>query len=200
MIRINLLPHRAEKRRARRIQFFIFCGISVVLGALIVGLVHVGFSAKIANQERRNKYLDDEIALLAKQIVEINALKVQIATLVKRKNVVEDLQSTRSSVVQLLDQMLKILPEGVHLKSLKQTGNKISLEGYAQSNARVSTLMRSIKDSKVLNSPELVEIHASASAGARMSEFSLRFNLSSQSAASSVPALPANAATQGGGR
>lgn len=197
MIRINLLPHRAEKRRALRIQFFVFCGISVVLGALIVGLVHVAFAAKIENQKSRNKFLDDQIGQLDTQIKEIQSLKEQIATLVKRKNVVEDLQSTRSSVVQLLDQMLRILPEGVYLKSLKQTGSKISVEGYAQSNARVSTLMRSIKDSSVLNAPQLVEIHASNSAGARLSEFSLRFNLSAQSAPV-VPALPAVAASQGG--
>jgi len=100
--------------------------------------------------------------------------------LLARKNVVENLQSTRSDVVHLFDQMLRILPEGVHLKSIRQAGLRISLIGYAQSNARVSTLMRSIEDSPWLDSPTLVEIHATNVGGARMNEFSLNFNLTRQ--------------------
>jgi type IV pilus assembly protein PilN len=92
----------------------------------------------------------------------------------------ENLQSTRADVVHLLDQMLRILPDGVYLKSLKQTGNKISLIGYAQSNARVSTLMRSIEDSPWLDTPTLIEIHATGVGGARLSEFLLNFNLTKQ--------------------
>lgn len=177
MIRVNLLPHRAEKRRARQIQFIIFSAISLVLGALIVGFVHVAISTQISYQERRNAYLKQEIAVLDKQIEEIKKLREQTQSLMARKAVVENLQGTRSDVVHLLDQTLRILPDGVYLKSLKQSGYKISVTGYAQSNARVSTLMRSIEDSPWLDSPSLVEIHASTSAGARVSEFSLNFNL-----------------------
>jgi type IV pilus assembly protein PilN len=191
MIRVNLLPHRAEKRRARQVQFTVFSGISLALGVLVVGFVHMLISSQISYQERRNEYLKQEIVVLDKQIAEIKKLREQTQSLLARKTVVEDLQSTRSSVVHLLDQMLRILPDGVYLRSLKQSGNKISLVGHAQSNARVSTLMRSIEDSPWLDSPTLVEIHASTAAGARLSEFSLNFNLTKQEAAASAPAKPA---------
>ncbi|MFA5370673.1 MAG: PilN domain-containing protein [Sideroxydans sp.] len=183
MIRINLLPHRAEKRRARQIQFIALSALALVLGAILVGLVHVAIGTQIDYQERRNAYLKQETAVLDKQIAEIKKLREQTQSLLARKNVVENLQSTRSDVVHLLDQMLRILPEGVHLKSVRQTGLKISLVGYAQSNARVSTLMRSIEDSPWLNSPTLVEIHATNVGGTRMSEFSLNFNLTRQESA-----------------
>ncbi len=177
MIRINLLPHRAEKRRAKQLQFVALSVISLVLGALIVGFVHVAISTQIAYQERRNAYLTQEIAVLDKQIEEIKKLREQTQSLLARKNVVENLQSTRSDVVHLLDQMLRILPDGVYLKTIKQSGYRISLIGYAQSNARVSTLMRSIEDSPWLDSPTLIEIHAATAGGMRVSEFSLNFNL-----------------------
>lgn len=180
MIRINLLPHRAEKRRARQLQFIVLSAVFVAVGMLVVVAVHVAISTQISYQERRNEYLNQQIAILDKQIIEIKRLREQIQALLARKNVVENLQSTRSEVVHLLDQMLRILPEGVYLKSLKQTGNKISIVGYAQSNARVSTLMRAIEDSPWLDTPSLVEIHASGTVGSRLSEFSLNFNLTRQ--------------------
>jgi type IV pilus assembly protein PilN len=186
MIRINLLPHRAEKRKAQQIQFIAFSVISVILGAVIVGFVHVTIMAQIGYQEGRNAYLNKEIVILDKQIDEIKKLREQTKSLLARKTVVENLQSTRADVVHLLDQMLRILPDGVYLKSLKQTGNKIALVGYAQSNARVSTLMRSIQDSPWLNTPTLMEIHAVTVSGSRLSEFSLNFNLTKQA----PPAAP----------
>lgn len=187
MIRINLLPHREEKRRAQQLQFIVLAVISLVLGAVIVGLVHVAISTRISYQERRNQYLNQEIAVLEKQIEEIKKLREQTQSLLARKNVVENLQSTRSDVVHLLDQMLRILPEGVFLKSLKQSGYQISLIGNAQSNARISTLMRSIEDSPWLDSPVLIEIHATGVGAARLSEFSLTFNLT-KIAAPTAPA------------
>jgi len=190
MIRINLLPHRAEKRKAQQIQFIAFSVISVILGAVIVGFVHVAIMAQIGYQEGRNAYLNKEIVILDKQIDEIKKLREQTKSLLARKTVVENLQSTRSDVVHLMDQMLRILPDGVYLKSLKQTGNKISLLGYAQSNARVSTLMRSIQDSPWLNTPTLIEIHAITVSGTRMSEFSLTFNITKQ--APLAPPAPTN--------
>jgi len=183
MIRINLLPHRAEKRRAHQVQFAALCIISVVLGALLVGFVHAAISSQISYQERRNAYLKQETEVLDKQIAEIKKLREQTQSLLARKDAVEKLQSDRSDVVHLLDQMLRILPDGVYLRSLKQTGNKINVVGYAQSNARISTLMRAIEDSPWLDSPALVEIHASSAGGARVSEFTLTFNLTKQGAA-----------------
>lgn len=189
MIRVNLLPHRAEKRKARQIQFIAFSVISLVLGIIVVGIVHAAISSQISYQERRNEYLKEETAKLDKQIAEIRKLREQTESLMARKTVVENLQSTRSDVVHLLDQMLRILPDGVYLRSIKQTGNKINLVGYAQSNARVSTLMRAIEDSPWLDSPALVEIHATTANGTRVSEFTLNFNLTKQEpAASTAPA------------
>jgi type IV pilus assembly protein PilN len=192
MMRINLLPHRAEKRRARQVQFIAISVITVVLGALLVGFVQVAISTQISYQERRNKYLNEEIAKLDKQIEEIKKLREETQALLERKNVVENLQSTRSDVVHLLDQMLRILPDGVYLKSLKQTGNRIDLVGYSQSNARVSTLMRAIDDSPWLNSANLVVVSATKVGTSRISEFTLNFNLTKhQDAAKKAITKPA---------
>lgn len=177
MIRINLLPHRAEKRRARQIQFAAFSVISALVAATLVGFVHVAIDTQIEYQERRNQYLKQETTILDKQIAEIKKLREQTQALLARKNVVEDLQSTRSDVVHLLDQMLRILPDGVYLKSLKQTGSQINLVGYTRSNARVSTLMRAIEDSPWLDTPNLVVISATNVNGGGLSEFTLTFNL-----------------------
>lgn len=187
MIRINLLPHRAEKRRARQIQFIALSVISLALGALLVGVVQVAIDSQISYQDRRNDYLKQQTALLDKQIAEIRKLREQTQALLARKNVVENLQSTRSDVVHLLDQMLRILPDGVYLNTLKQTGNKIYIVGYAQSNARVSTLMRAIDDSPWLDSATLIEIHATNAGGRRINEFSLTFNLTKQQKPSNPP-------------
>jgi type IV pilus assembly protein PilN len=191
MIRINLLPHRAEKRRAKQLQFVVLSVISLTIGALIVALVHVAISSQIDYQNRRNDYLKQEITVLDKQIAEIKKLREQTQSLLARKNVVENLQSTRSDVVHLLDQMLRILPDGVYIKSIKQSGYKIALVGYAQSNARISTLMRSVEDSPWLDSPTLIEIHAVNVNGGRASEFSLNFNLTKMAAPANQ--TPANA-------
>ena len=183
MMRINLLPHRAEKRRARQIQFIAISAISVVLGAVLVGFVQVAINTQISYQERRNTYLNQEIAILDSQIAEIKKLEAETKALLERKNVVEDLQSTRSDVVHLLDQMLRILPDGVYLKSLKQTGNRINLVGFAESNARVSTLMRAIDDSPWLDSATLVVVSSTKAGTGRISEFTLNFNLTKQQVA-----------------
>jgi len=177
MIRINLLPHREEKRRAKQIQFFTLAAVSLLLGALLLGLVHVAIGTQIDYQERRNDYLKQETLILDKQIAEIRKLKEQTKSLLERKDAVEKLQSDRSRVVHLLDQMLRILPEGVYINSIKQNGDVVHLVGYAQSNARVSTLMRAIEDSAWLEKPALVEIHATSANGARVSEFTLTFGL-----------------------
>src|ERR1035437_5370110 len=177
MMRINLLPHREERRRARQIQFFSLSLVSLLLGALVWGLVHVAISTQISYQERRNAYLVQETLILDKQIAEIQKLREQTKSLLERKDAVEKLQSDRSRVVHLLDQMLRILPEGVYIKSIKQTGDVINLVGFAQSNARVSTLMRAIEDSAWLENPALVEIHAVIVNGTRVNEFTLTFSL-----------------------
>jgi type IV pilus assembly protein PilN len=183
VIRVNLLPHRAEKRRARQIQFIAFSVISIAAAGFLVGAVELAIDTQISYQERRNTYLQQETAVLDKQIAEIKKLREQTQSLLARKNVVEGLQATRSDVVHLLDQMLRILPDDVYLKTLKQTGNRIAMVGFTQSNARVSTLMRAIDDSPWLDTPTLIEIHAINSKGSRISEFTLNFNLTKPKAA-----------------
>jgi len=190
MMLINLLPHRAEKRHARQVQFIAFSVISFLLGGLLVGFVQMAIGTQISYQERRNTYLKQETMVLDKQIAEIKKLREQTQSLLARKNVVESLQSTRSDVVHLLDQMLRILPDGVYLKALKQTGNRIEVVGYSQSNARISTLMRAVEDSPWLDSPVLIEIHAANVGKDRLSEFKLVFNLSKKTVAATPPAIP----------
>ncbi|MGA8147135.1 MAG: PilN domain-containing protein [Gallionellaceae bacterium] len=196
MIRINLLPHREERRKARKTQFIALAVFSLVLGALVVGFVHAAISAQISYQERRNQFLKQQTEILDKQISEIKKLREQTDALMARKTVVENLQTTRSEVVHLMDQLLRILPDGVYLKSIKQTGNSINMVGNAQSNARVSTLMRAIEDSPWLESPTLVEIHALNEKGEQMNQFTLNFTLTKQQP--ETPAAPVAVASKKG--
>jgi type IV pilus assembly protein PilN len=140
------------------------------------------FVQQIENQNSRNKLLKDEIAKLDEQIKEIDKLREQIQALLSRKQVVETLQSNRTEAVHLLDQMVRQLPDGVYLRSLKQVGAKVTAIGFAQSNARVSTLMRNVEASPWLTQPELVEIKSVPLPGARdkdarVNEFTLTFQL-----------------------
>ena len=175
MIRINLLPHREEKRKARQKQFGILAGLAAVVGLVIATLLWVYFDAQITNQQGRNKYLTTEIANLDKQIEEIKRIREETASLLAKKQVVEGLQSYRSEPVYLLDQLLRQLPEGLYLKSIKQTGVKLSVSGYAQSNARVSAFMRNIEASPYLGNPNLIEIKAVTLNTQRANEFILDF-------------------------
>ena len=175
MIRINLLPHREEKRKARQKQFAMLSGLAAVIGLAVAGALWVVFDAQIENQKDRNKYLTAEIAKLDKQIDEIKRIREETASLLSKKQVVEGLQSNRSEPVYLLDQLLRQLPEGLYLKSIKQTGAKISVTGYAQSNARVSAFMRNIDASPYLGNPNLIEIKAVTVNTQRANEFILDF-------------------------
>lgn len=184
MIRINLLPHREEKRKARRIQFFVLVGLVSVLAGLIVFLGYTIVNGYIASQDERNEFLKKEIAVLDKQIEEIKRLKEQTQWLLSRKQVIESLQADRAEAVYLLNEMVKQVPEGVYLRSLKQDGRKVSLSGYTQSNARVSTLMRNLEASPWLESPVLVEIKTATVDKRRVSEFSMTVMLSRAAAPS----------------
>lgn len=175
MIRINLLPHREEKRKARQKQFAMLSGLAAAIGLGVAGALWVVFDAQTENQKDRNKYLTAEIAKLDKQIDEIKRIREETASLLSKKQVVEGLQSNRSEPVYLLDQLLRQLPEGLYLKSIKQTGAKISVTGYAQSNARVSAFMRNIDASPYLGNPNLIEIKAVTVNTQRANEFMLDF-------------------------
>jgi type IV pilus assembly protein PilN len=158
VVRINLLPHREQKRAARQRQFISLAVSLAILGLAVVGLVHGFLGAQIDNQKSRNTLLKGEIAKLDEQIKEIDKLRDQIQQVLARKQVVETLQANRSETVHLLDQLVRQLPDGVYLKSIKQAGAKVTVVGYAQSNARVSTLMRNIEASPWVTQPELVEV------------------------------------------
>lgn len=173
MIRINLLPHRELKRQARQRQIAVLAGLTAAMGVAIVVVVHAGIATQIENQNGRNKYLQGQIAVLDKQIEEIKKLKEQTQALLARKKVVEALQSNRSDIVHVFDQLARLLPEGIYLNSLKQTGNRLTLTGYAQSNARVSTLMRNLESSPWMSSPTLVQISATGAGPQRLNEFTL---------------------------
>ncbi|BAN36741.1 fimbrial assembly family protein [Sulfuricella denitrificans skB26] len=183
MIRINLLPHREQKRAARQRELAFMAGAASVLGLLIVIMIHTYLSTQIENQEARNTFLVTEIKKLDDQIAEIQVLKEQTQAMLARKQVVETLQSNRSAVVYLLDQLVRQLPDGVYLKAVKQSGNSINLQGYAQSNARVATLMRSLEASPWLQSPNLIEVKAATINNLRASEFSLNVKLAPPEAA-----------------
>jgi len=177
MIRINLLPHREEKRRARRQQFWAFFGLVTIISGLAVFLVYLLIAREIAAQEARNEFLKKEIAVLDKQIDQIKRLKEQSDALMERKKIIESLQRDRAEAVRLLGELAKQMPEGVYLRSLKQDGQRISLGGLAQSSARVSTLMRNIEASPWLEKPQLIEIKAVTVDKRRVNEFSMNASI-----------------------
>jgi type IV pilus assembly protein PilN len=198
-IRINLLPHREQKRIARQRQFVSLVVMLGILGLAVVGLVHIVLTSQIENQNSRNTLLKTEIAKLDEQIKAIDKLRDQIQQVLARKQIVETLQANRNEAVHLIDQMVRQLPDGVYLRSIKQTGTKVTLNGYAQSNARVSTLMRNIESSPWLGKPELVEIKLVPMAGSRgaeapkVNEFTLNLQVKREAPPTPPPAAPGTA-------
>jgi type IV pilus assembly protein PilN len=200
MIRINLLPHREEKRKRRQQQFLVLAVLAGLAGALVAGAVWVFLDQQETQQRANVAYMKAEIDKLDKQIEEIRKIREETAALLAKKQVVEGLQSNRSEPVQLLDQLLRQLPEGVYLKQIKQTGPKVNIMGFAQSNARVSTLMRNLGASPYLENPELVEIRAVPApdkSGNRVNEFNMNISIKRATAegpgAGAAKAAPAGA-------
>jgi type IV pilus assembly protein PilN len=175
--RINLLPHRAERRKRARQHFMTVSGMTVGLGILVAFLIYQFYARQIEVQNDRNIFLANEIKKLDKDIADINELRNQIQALLARKQIIETLQADRAQTVHLLEQMVRQMPEGVYLKSMKQAGSKVHVVGYAQSNARVSTLMRNIEASPWLTQPVLVEVKAANVDKRRVSEFNMYLNL-----------------------
>ncbi len=182
--RINLLPHREMRRKQQQQHFLVMLGVVVAMGAAIWFGVHTYLDGVLTNQQARNKYLEEEIVKIDKEIAEINKLKEQIAALLKRKQVVETLQSNRAEVVHLLDQLVRQLPDGMYLKSIKQSGTKVSISGFTQSQARVSTLMRNLESSQYLQNASLVEIKSVSQGGQRLNEFIMNIDVTRAAAES----------------
>ena len=180
--KINLLPHREERRKRARTHFAVMGGMTAALGLVIVAAVWFVYQQRIDAQEERNKFMKSEIAKLDKEIDEIKEVKDKIAALLARKQVIETLQTDRVQTVYLLDELVRQMPEGVFLRSVKQVGAGVHLVGYAQSNARVSTLMRNIESSPWLSSPNLIEIKAVNLGKMRISEFNMKLALKRPSA------------------
>ena len=155
MAQINLLPWREEQRKEQQRQFLTIMSLSAVLMGLIVLTIHIQIAGMINNQQSRNDFLQKEISKVEKQIKEIDSLAKEKTRLLARMEVIETLQRNRPEVVHLFDEIVKVMPEGTYLSSMRQSGKSLVLNGAAQSNARVSALMRNIDGSPWLSSPNL---------------------------------------------
>lgn len=173
MPRINLLPWRAAQRQQRKKEFLAALGIAALAGAALVYGSKLMVGGWINNQNQRNTILKNEIAALDKQIEEIKGLESQRERLVARMKVIGELQRSRPEIVHLFDEIVKALPEGVHLTEIKQTGSRIEFQGVAQSSTRVSTLMRNIDASEWMHNPSLDGIQTVASGQDHASQFKL---------------------------
>lgn len=183
MILINLLPHREAARKQRRDIFNLSMGAAFLAGGLIAGGIFLWYQARISEQQVRNQLLKSEITRLEVQIKDIAGLEAEIAALRARQQAVEDLQSDRNVPVHLLTELSRQLPDGVYVSSMRQTNQSVTLQGVAQSNERVSDLLRNLaKNTPWFSKPELVEIVAgtvtlSPRDTKRVSNFTMRVQL-----------------------
>ncbi len=173
MTRINLLPWREELRQERQKQFMTMLVLSMILGAAIVGLIHVQMNSKIDYQTSRNQFLSNEISKLDKEIAEISELQKVRKSLIERMEVIQDLQASRPSIVHLFTDLVTTVPNGVFLKTLEQNNNILKLTGEAESNARVSSYMRNLNSSDWLTDPNLDVIEIEDKKVTRISSFIL---------------------------
>lgn len=175
MARINLRPWREDLRKQKQQEFGTLVGVFVFVAAVIVGMVHMYNSQRIDQQLARNRFMEDQIALLDKKIKEISQLEKEKQRLLDRMRAIEQLQTNRPLIVRFFDELVNSLPEGVSVRKLAQSGTNITIEGVAQSNARVSSFMRNLEASQWLANPQLDIIQATDESGTRVSNFTLRF-------------------------
>ncbi len=199
MILINLLPHREATRKKQKEQFFTQLAMSALLGGIICGAVYTWYQTRISEQQERNTFLKNESAKLDLEIKDIAGLQAEIASLRARQTAVENLQADRNLPVHLLEEIVSELPDGIYLRSMKQDSQSVLFQGVAQSQERVSDLLRNLSTkTKWLVKPELVEIVAASTAVSstekrRVSNFTIRASLNRPTtAASAVPAAPAS--------
>jgi len=189
VILINLLPHREAARKQRRDAFNVSVGVSFLIGGLIAGMVYMWFQGRISDQQGRNNLLTSEIKRLEGQIKDIAGLEAEIAALRARQQAVEDLQADRNVPVHLMTELVKQFPDGVYITSMKQDRQSVQLQGVAQSNERVSELLRNLASGTPwFSKPELVEIVAGTVTLAprdvkRVSNFTVRVQLTRTSEA-----------------
>ncbi|HMB57796.1 MAG TPA: PilN domain-containing protein [Arenimonas sp.] len=188
MARINLLPWRAERRKARLQEFYTLLGFAALVAAMISVLIVFYYSGQVEGQNNRNTYLQNQITEVDKQIAEIAELDKKKARLLKRKEVIEQLQSSRSQMVHLFDELVRTIPDGLRLNTIQQNGDQLTLEGYAQSNARVSTYMRNLQASGWMTQPDLTVIEAKGTDKGLPYNFSLKVVLTTPDAANAAAA------------
>ena len=202
MILINLLPHREAARKKRQDVFNLSLGVAMLAGGVIAGVIYLWIQGQISAQQDQNMILQNEIRVLEGQIKEIAGLEGEIAALRARQQAVEDLQSDRNLPVHLLSELVRQLPDGVYVTSMKQDSQVVSLQGVAQSNERVSELLRNLANNTPwFSKPELVEIVAgNVTLGARdqrrVSNFTIRVRLVRASEAQKVPPAAAAAVSK----
>jgi type IV pilus assembly protein PilN len=182
MLRINLLPHRQIKRAELQREFGLMALMAAGAACAVVFLGWQFLGSQRDAQVERNTRLETAIAGLDKEIADIKDLKDQINNVLERKQIVENLQTNRSQAVVILDELTRQLPEGLYLKSIKQTGNLITLAGVADTNARVATLVRNLSVSNWMELPNLVEIKSLTVNGIKQNEFTLNVSLKAQKA------------------
>jgi type IV pilus assembly protein PilN len=180
--RINLLPHREARRELKKRLFWATTALSAVVGVVMIGLVWTVLQGYISNQQARNEFIRVENRKLDTQIKEIATLRQEIEGLRARQRAVEDLQADRNQPVYLLDEVVKQVPEGIYLRSVKQEDRRVNVSGWAASNERVSEFLRNLQNnSRVLEKPELIEIKVAGQGPAglnrRVFEFSLNFTM-----------------------
>jgi type IV pilus assembly protein PilN len=180
MMRINLLPHRQIKRAERQREFGLMALMAAGAACAVVFLGWQFLGSQRDTQIERNTRLETAITALDKEIADIKDLKDQINNVLERKQIVENLQTNRSQAVVILDELTRQLPEGLYLKSIKQAGNLITLEGVADTNARVATLVRNLSVSNWMESPNLVEIKSLVVNNIKQNEFTLNVSLKAQ--------------------
>jgi type IV pilus assembly protein PilN len=168
---INLLPWREEERKKRQQEFMVALAGSVIAAVAVVGLTLLAFNQMIDGQQARNMRLETEIAELEKSIAEIDNLERQKERLLARMEIIEQLQRSRPEIVHLFDEISRVLPEGVYLNGMRQTGSSIELKGIAQSSTRVSALMRQADESEWLTDPSVTKVETTDTGPARQSEF-----------------------------
>jgi type IV pilus assembly protein PilN len=208
MARINLLPWRAERRKLRQKEFVSMLGLAAIVAVLVSFLIVMYFNGQLEGQQNRNAYLREQIVIVDKQILEIEELDKKKANLLARKQVIEQLQASRSQMVHLFDELVRTIPEGVRLSSIKQSGQTLTLEGLAQSNARVSSYMRNLEESGWMSNPDLTIIETKGNDKGLPNVFSMKVTLKSPAtpeeeeaaaaaaaaASAAAPAAPAAAA------
>ncbi len=177
MIRVNLLPHRQIRREAKQREFGLMALFTAVAACAILFVAYTIINSKVESQLERNQRLNNAITKLDKEIADIKDLREQISAMLERKQVVENLQTNRSQAVIVFDELSRQLPEGMYLKSVKQEGKVITIEGVADTNARVATLVRNFNQSNWLESPILIEIKAITVGAQKQNLFTLKVSL-----------------------